>query len=227
MVSSLESAVDRLADDPQVRVVVLRGRGTSFCAGADLTELSVCSPAEATSAALGCAAVMDRLARLPVPLVAAMHGNAVGGGFLISLYCDWRIARADTQLGLPAASRQWLPPWAMSRLAAWVGLAKAQQILLCGGMFTADEAQRRGLLDQVVDGADEQGWESEIRRTTQRLGQVRRDVVGEIRSFFASLGRGSHQQWDQLSSEAFGRCFDHPEARAAIRAFLSRRESRE
>ncbi|MBX9789943.1 MAG: enoyl-CoA hydratase/isomerase family protein [Pirellulales bacterium] len=217
MFSALAAAIEAIEARADVGVIVLRGRGRGFCAGANLDELGQLEPRSAIEATLAWPQLLDRLAALPIPLVAALHGYALGGGFLISLYCDVRLAVAGTRIGFPAASQFWLPPWGLSRLAAWIGPARTQQMLLFTPELDAAAARMLGLVEDVAP-ADQ--FEALVDEAASRLAACRRDVVLEARRFFAALAGRSHAEWDQLSAEGFARTFASPAAQQAIRAIL-------
>ena len=223
MFDALATAVDQLEARDDIGVIVLRGRGRGFCAGANLAELGALDARAAAESSLVWPRLLDRLAALPIPLVAALHGYALGGGFLISLYCDVRLAVAGTRIGFPQASQFWLPPWGLSRLAAWLGPARAQQMLLFTPEFDAATALKQGLVEAVAP-ADE--FDAVVDEAAARLAGCRRDVVLEARRFFVALAGRPHADWDQLSAEGFARTFGSPAAQAAIRSILERNRER-
>jgi enoyl-CoA hydratase/carnithine racemase len=95
--------------------------------------------------------VADRLARLPMPTIAAIEGTALGGGLELALCCDIRVASATSRLGLPEV-RLAVTPGAggTQRLPRVVGAARAKELILTGRVLTADEAERIGLVTRVV-----------------------------------------------------------------------------
>ncbi|MBX7169126.1 MAG: enoyl-CoA hydratase/isomerase family protein [Pirellulales bacterium] len=216
LVAALARHLDAIADDDALRAVVLCGAGRGFCAGADLRELAACTPAEATELELAFAGVFDRLAALDRPTIAAIHGYAVGGGFFLSLYCDLRIVATGTQLGFPEAAQQWLPPWALSRLAAWVGPARAEQLVLVAGRFDAAQGATWGLVDQLVAPDELLPRALEVAR---RVASAKPPVVAEARRFFGQLRGQPHDVWDRISATAFARGFASPTAQAALDSF--------
>lgn len=219
MFAALATAIETVAARDDVGVIILRGRGRGFCAGANLDELGQLDPQAAAQSSLEWPRLLDRLAGLPIPLIAALHGYALGGGFLISLYCDVRLAVVGTRIGFPAASQFWLPPWGLSRLAAWLGPARAQQMLLFSPELDAAAARELGLIDGVSP-ADE--FDALVDATAARLAACQRDVVLEVRRFFAELPSTPHAEWDRLSAEGFARTFGSPAAQQAIRAIRER-----
>ncbi|HYF40297.1 MAG TPA: enoyl-CoA hydratase/isomerase family protein [Gemmatimonadales bacterium] len=150
---SLESA-DLNAD---VRVVVLRGAGKDFCAGADLDELLASadrSEAENEASALRLGSLFEKLRTLPKPVMAMVHGRALAGGAGLASACDLILAAADAQLGYPEIQRGFAPAMVMALLRRMVGEKVALDLVLTGRVLRADEAERVGLISRVVPAAE-------------------------------------------------------------------------
>lgn len=97
---------------------------------------------------------LDRLGELKVPVIAAVNGDALGGGAELAIACDFRIAAAHARIGFPQVNLGLIPAWgAPERLAALVGRARAMNIMLTGKAFAADEAREAGLVEEVVPSA--------------------------------------------------------------------------
>jgi enoyl-CoA hydratase/carnithine racemase len=141
---------DRTLADPAVRVVVLRSTSPIFCAGADLNDWANTAPVEAQRlSALGSRA-FQALADLPIPVVAAREGAALGGGLELALACDIRIASTACRLGFPEPRLGNSPAWGgMARLVEAAGKAKARDLLLTGDIILADEAHAFGLVQRL------------------------------------------------------------------------------
>ncbi len=141
-----EAAV--LADaDPEVRVVVLRGRGEHFCAGADITELQV--PREPSFIDVNMAAE-NALAAVRKPTIALVLGDCIGGGCALAVDCDLRIAATSARFAItPAKLGIVYPPASVERLTRLVGLAAAKLLLFSGDIIDAHRALRIGLVDEV------------------------------------------------------------------------------
>jgi enoyl-CoA hydratase/carnithine racemase len=150
----LGAALDALeaAAPGDVRVVVVTGEGTrAFSAGSHVGEFaSQRGPNGRERHALE-SGMADRLARLPMPTVAAIEGNALGGGLELALCCDIRVASETSRLGLPEV-RLAVTPGAggTQRLPRVVGAARAKELILTGRVLTAEEAERIGLVSRVV-----------------------------------------------------------------------------
>ena len=160
MVAELRSVFADLRDDRTVRAVVLAGRGRGFCAGANMTGDDTTPPEAQDRGPVGAIHfIQDNLAQLmlaihelPQPVIAAVHGAAVGGGLAISLAADLRVASDDAVFGsqfirvglssCDVGTSYWLP--------RVVGPTIAAELMLTGRRFRADEAMRFGMLNRVV-----------------------------------------------------------------------------
>ena len=160
MVAELRAVFADLRDDRSVRAVVITGRGRGFCAGANMTGDDTTPPEAQDRGPVGAIHfIQDNLAQLmlaihelPQPVIAAVHGAAVGGGLAIALAADLRVASDDAlfgaqfiRVGLSACdvgSSYWLP--------RVVGPTIAAELMLTGRRFSADEAMRFGMLNRVV-----------------------------------------------------------------------------
>jgi enoyl-CoA hydratase len=148
----LVDALDALATDPDVRVVILTGAGDrAFVAGADIGEFAERSPLEQRATMEG-RRVFEVLADHPKPTIAAINGYALGGGCELALACDLRIAARSARLGQPEVALGLLPGGGgTQRLPRLVGLGRALRMILTGDLLDAEEAARIGLVDEVVD----------------------------------------------------------------------------
>ena len=147
-------AVSSLHLDEQLRVVILTGTGTeAFCSGGDIQELS---QYPSTEDGRKMSALMSdtllKLERLPVPVIAAINGYALGGGSEIAVACDLRIVDEKAKLGFVQIRMSLTPGWgAGQRLLQIVGYAKTMELLLSGEIMSADELQSIGLANRVVE----------------------------------------------------------------------------
>jgi enoyl-CoA hydratase/carnithine racemase len=151
----LEHAARQLGVDAEVRVVVLRGRGQHFCAGADITELSVRRDDDQRSFSDVNLAAEQALAVLPKPTVAFVSGDCIGGGCALAIDCDIRIATAHSRFGItPANLGIVYPAPSLERATHLLGPAVTKRLLFTGELIGAEEALRVGLVGEIVDGAD-------------------------------------------------------------------------
>lgn len=155
----IEAAAHQLATweaDPGVRVVLLRGRGRAFCAGDDLSGMGDPEVRAAMDFTLRREQGYERLFKviydLRKPVIAVLHGHAVGAGAMIALASDVRIAANDARIGFPFVQRGITGGTAL--VARYVGFGKAHELLLTGDPVTGEEAERIGLVTQAVPAGD-------------------------------------------------------------------------
>ena len=150
--SELRAVFTQLKDDRVVRVVILTGAGEkSFVAGADIGELQKNNPVEAKEYTHRGQAVLDLIENLGKPVIACINGFALGGGCELAMACTMRLASENAKLGQPEVKLGIIPGYGGSqRLPRLVGKGIAMQLLLTGEMITAHEAQRIGLVNEVV-----------------------------------------------------------------------------
>lgn len=140
-------------DDPEVRVVVLRGAGERvFCAGADVKEFGSAPSLVEARRARRERDLWGVMAALEVPLIAAIHGWALGAGCEMSLFCDLRIAADDAQIGLPEVTLGYIPSAGGTQtLPRTIAASHAARLVFSGEPVSAAEALRIGLVHQVVE----------------------------------------------------------------------------
>ena len=136
----------KVAEADDTEVVVLRCEGRTFIAGADITEFG--KPPQAPALAT----VLEALESHPKPVVAAIHGTALGGGLELALCCDYRLAAATAKVGLPEVNLGLLPgAGGTQRLPRLTGLKMAIDMITSGRPLSAGDAQAAGIVDEVSD----------------------------------------------------------------------------
>jgi enoyl-CoA hydratase/carnithine racemase len=152
MAAELARACAELAADPGVRVVVLSAAGErAFCAGADLKERSGMTDADIQRQRHAIRGVFGALLALPQPVVAAVHGFALGGGCELALSCDLVVADETAVFGLPEVTVGLVPGGGGTQLALRrLGAGRAADLVLTGRRVAIDEAERIGLVDRRV-----------------------------------------------------------------------------
>jgi enoyl-CoA hydratase len=154
LVEELAGSLERLASDAACRVVVITGAGArAFAAGADVRELSEQTPDSLTAdlAAGKGFHHWDRVRQIPLPLIAAVRGLALGGGCELAMMCDMIIAGEGAQFGQPEIRLGIIPgAGGTQRLTRAIGRARAMELVLTGRSMTAREAETAGLISRVV-----------------------------------------------------------------------------
>jgi 3-hydroxyacyl-CoA dehydrogenase/enoyl-CoA hydratase/3-hydroxybutyryl-CoA epimerase len=173
----LDSLLERLALDPPKGLVIRSAKTSGFIAGADIKEFAEFdAKGNVNDAIRRGQQVFQRIAELPFPTVAAIHGFCMGGGTEISLACRYRVASSDgsTRIGLPEVKLGIFPGWGGSvRLPRLVGAPAALDMMLTGRSLSASAARAIGLVDKVVDSASlvEQASELALRGTQRPFKQ--------------------------------------------------------
>ncbi|MBX2800896.1 MAG: enoyl-CoA hydratase/isomerase family protein [Myxococcales bacterium] len=223
VLDGLEAAVADLRSATDVRAVVVTGAGEkAFVAGADIGFMSSLTPVRAELFAERGQGILDGLAALPMPVIAAVSGFALGGGCEIAMACDLIIADATARFGQPEVKLGVIPGFGgTQRLARRVGLSNALDLCLTGRMVGAEEALRMGLASQVVEGKAADAA-TEIARGITSLGPVALRLCK----------RAIHENVDAALSTAqaaertlFGMCFATEDQKEGMAAFLEKRSA--
>ena len=217
-------AFDAVAADPNVGVVILTGTGRAFCAGLDLKELATAGldPAS-TEAAVADGDIVKAMARCDRPVIGAINGFAITGGFELALACDVLIASADAQFADTHARVGIMPGWGLSqKLSRAVGIYRAKELSLTGNYLTAHQAADWGLVNRVVQPEE---LLPVCRALARDMLSCDRDVVRQYKrvidaGFAASFGDGL--RIETAASRAHARSIT-PESIAARRAGVQAR----
>jgi enoyl-CoA hydratase/carnithine racemase len=219
----LDDALAEIEDDPDVRAVVVTGTGDrAFCAGSDVKEFESLQGRVGEGKLLFEKAVYMRLARLPVPTIAAIQADALGGGLELALCCDLRVADERAKLGLPEVRLGVMPGSGGTQLLPRVvGLAKAKELILTGEIVDAAEAERIALVNRVAPAGTAlevaMGWAE----TIASRGPV---AVREAKS---ALDVGADLPLDEglaMELEASERVFASEDMLEGARAFFEKRQ---
>lgn len=150
LINELHTALNQLEQSPDVRVLLIKGEGKSFCAGMDLK--GVMQDPQAMAAMLhGLARAFERIRRLSMPSVAVVQGAAVGGGCGLMIVCDFAISHPDAKIGYPEVDLGVCPAVVAPWLIRKIGAGKARSLLLSGGTRTGQDGLELGLLTHLTD----------------------------------------------------------------------------
>jgi len=157
LVKNLNEAVDAVKFDKNCRVLIIRSLAKgAFCAGADLKERAAMPPAEVGPAVARGRAIIGAWESLPMPVIAAIDGVALGGGLEMALACDLRVASDDARLGLTETRLAIIPGGGgTQRLPRVVGLAKAKELIYTARILRGRDAEAIGLVNHCVDQNEE------------------------------------------------------------------------
>ena len=186
VLAQLDARVSELAADSKARAVVLTGDGQYFSAGADLKEMATLDLSTAPEVVRKGHALFARLAGLRPPVIAAINGLALGGGLELALACDLRIAGESAKLGAPEVNYGLMPAYGgTQRLPRLVGPAKARELIFTGGMISAAEALKIGLVNKTVPAGQElraaRDWAHTIGQRAPKAVQAAKRAIAEGR----------------------------------------------
>ncbi len=165
--AALAEALETCADDPDCRAVLLTGTGGNFAAGADIDEIAGKTSADVVNDPRK--ASWSRVRAFPKPLIAAVDGYCLGGGFELALMADLMIVGADAKLGLPETNLGLIPGAGGSqRLTALAGRARAMRMVLTGEIIDAPTAHNWGIAAWLADGSAQHDAEALAARIARR-----------------------------------------------------------
>jgi methylglutaconyl-CoA hydratase len=220
MIELLHQAAEQADLDHNARVVLIRGAGKDFCAGADLEELLASAERsidENEKSALRLGKFFQRIRELPKPVVALVQGRALAGGAGLATACDVVVASTSAQLGYPEIQRGFVPAMVMIMLRGSVGEKRALDLVLSGRILTAEEALNAGLLTRVV--ADKE-LEREGTAIASRLAESSASAVALTKRLFYQLDGLSLADGITLGARVNAVARSTPDFREAIARFL-------
>ncbi|MFU8817309.1 MAG: enoyl-CoA hydratase/isomerase family protein [Pseudomonadales bacterium] len=220
----LASAIEAANQDDDIIAMVVTGAGRGFCAGADIGEVFK-AQAEGKSSAAGPRRTTDwvKLVRGSKPMVAAINGAAIGVGLTQILPMDYLIAATNAKLSLRFIKMGLVPELASSHFVALrCGFGRTNQLMLTGKTITGEEACAIGLVDQVVE--PEQLMET-ARATAREMGENPQAALRMVKALLTqNISEGDTDLVQKREIEALTQCYQSPEHKEAIAAFMEKRE---
>jgi enoyl-CoA hydratase len=225
MWQAMPEYVADLAADPAIRVVILRGAGeTAFVAGADISQFKDRrrNAADEEEYRRISGAGSDSLARLGKPLVAMIHGFCIGGGVSIAITCDLRIAADDARFGIPAARLGLGYHYkGMEKLRSFIGPSYTKELFFTARTdFSAQDALRMGLVNQVVPKADLERFTRDYAHTMSRNAPLtQRSAKASVEQLLKPEAQRDYALLDKLIKD----CFDSQDYQEGVKAFSEKR----
>ncbi len=225
VLKGLADAVTRVKEDPEIRCVIVTGRGRSFCAGADFRSQVQRDEGERpvlpNERSFAMYAPFLSLLEIEVPVIAAMNGHAIGGGLGLAVVCDLRVANREAKYGANFVRLGLHPGMATTYLLPrLLGVPKGVEMILTGRIVTGEEAAEIGLANHAVDPDQvlEKAWE--LAREIATAAPV------AVRMAKRSIYRGL--EWDprtaaELEAHAQSRTLETKDSQEGIRALLEKR----
>lgn len=223
VLTELRDAFRAIADDPAVRVVVLRGAGDkAFVAGADIAELAALSPIQAREFSQHGQRMMRSIELLGKPVIAMIRGYALGGGMELAMSCHLRVAADNARLGQPEINLGVLPGFGgTQRLLRLAGRGATLELCLGGAPISATRAYELGLVNRVVPAAE---LDDATRALAQQLAQAAPQALRGILDAVQIGGECGLDAGLAFETQAFAVCTSTNDMREGTQAFLERRK---
>ena len=221
LMQEFSQALEDIQINPAIRVLILTGQGRAFMAGADVRQFLEFDSRRAYEFIRTGQAILEKLEALPIPVIAAVNGFALGGGCEVALACDFIYASENARFGQPEVNLGLMPGLGGSqRLARLVGKGLAKELCLTGRAVDASEAKAMGLAVQVFP----------PEALLPQCRQIALDLAAKSRFALSQIKRVINLGYDldlpsalELEAQAFGLCFASTDPHEGVNAFLEKR----
>ncbi|HET9392033.1 MAG TPA: enoyl-CoA hydratase-related protein [Candidatus Rubrimentiphilum sp.] len=223
LIEQLRSTFEQIATDPEIRAVVLSGEGKAFCGGADVTMMRdslELTRKQNVAGARALSKMFRAIDRCPKPVIAKVHGAALGGGAGLVAVCDIAIAASDAVFGFTETKLGIIPAVISPFVLAKIGASHARALFLTGERFEARRAQAIGLVHEVVV-ADT--LDVAIERVTSEVLSAGPSAISAAKKLIARVRETSYGKSLDITAEAIADQRTSPEGQEGLRAFLERR----
>jgi len=225
MLNQLDTEVNRLHQDPSVRIVILTSSSDkAFCVGADLNHIATFTPECIRKWVIDGNRMLSRLANLRVPVIAEINGYTIGGGLEVALACDLRIADDTSSFSLPEITHGWFPGWGgTNRLPNIIGETKAKEMIFLGERIDAKNALNLGLVNRIFPA------KSLAAETAKIAGSLAEKSPVAIQAAKAALSRTPLPENSfEINYEALAlsTCFTTPEVKQTLQEIQNRHNER-
>ena len=218
----LDLAIEEIAKDDEIYVVIVTGEGKAFVAGADIMEMKDLDAMSGRKFGKLANKAFRKLETLEKPVIAAVNGFALGGGLELSMACDIRIASSKAKFGHPEVGLGITPGFGgTQRLPRIVGLGMAKELIYTGKIIGADEALRIGLVNKIVE---PENLQEEVKALANTIAAQAPIAVSLCK---AVINKGMQIDIDSAlsyESEVFGECFATEDQKNGMIAFVEKTE---
>src|SRR2546421_1078773 len=219
LLSELNAAIKIASDQPDERVIVLRGAGAAFCTGLDLKEAADQTKAHATAEMV--ANMLVALSQTRLITIAAVHGAAVAGGAGIMSACDFVVAAEKTKIGYPEVRRGLVAGLILTFLRRQVGERDIRELLFGSELIDAERAREIGLVNRVVPRGDVM---SEAQKFAESVLQGAPEAIAQTKRLIEELWSSSVKEDVDLALKYHMQARESAEAREGIAAFNEKRK---
>lgn len=220
--AEMRRTLHKVEEDGDIRVVVLRGAGEkAFCVGADIKEFPTVWDDVINKKLLNENLAIDAIELLEKPVIAALEGNTLGGGCEIAMACDMRVMSQTGRIGLPEINLGVFPgSGGLFRLARYIGVARAYEMLYTGKIIEADEALRIGLVNHL----------SEEGKSEEKAMEIASVIASKPFEAIKLIKKGVRELWQKTTVENFRpnldlskQIFKTPDCAEGVDAFINKR----
>ncbi|GIO27760.1 enoyl-CoA hydratase [Ornithinibacillus bavariensis] len=223
LLKALSERLDEIQREEKVKAIVLKGEGRFFSAGADIKEFtSLQEASDYQSLSEFGQQIFDRIENLSIPVIAAIHGAALGGGLELAMACHIRIATENAKLGLPELTLGIIPGFAgTQRLPQLVGTPKAYEMILTGEPISAKEAYQLGLVNQIT--SEEEVFDVAF-SVASKIAAKSKPTINRIMQLVSYAKNDNFAIGVKAEAKAFGEIFGSEDAKEGVQAFIEKRK---
>ncbi|MGM0874837.1 MAG: enoyl-CoA hydratase [Bacillota bacterium] len=223
VLKELTTVLNQLENDQDVRVIILHGEGRFFSAGADIKEfVGVPSSQEFIALAEKGQQLFERIETFHKPIIAAIHGAALGGGLELAMSCHLRLVTEDAKLGLPELQLGIIPGFGgTQRLPKYVGPGRALEMMLTSEPISGTEAVKLGLANHAYT---QETLIDEAKKLAAKFAHKSPLSVKAVISLLNSAKTPSYQEGIKKEAMWFGDIFESADAKEGISAFIEKRK---
>src|SRR5690554_1945681 len=214
----LSNVLDEVEKDETVKAIILKGEGRFFSAGADIKEFtSFQNESDYTQLAKKGQDLFNRIENYHIPVIAQIHGAALGGGLELAMACHVRIVTKNAKLGLPELNLGIIPGFAgTQRLPQHVGMAKAYEMILTAEPITGEEAAKLGLANHAVE---EDALKEFTNQLASKFSQKSLPSIEAVMQLVPYAQTSQFKEGVKREAEAFGKIFGNADAKEGVQAF--------
>ncbi|MFC3883169.1 enoyl-CoA hydratase [Bacillus songklensis] len=222
LLQELSNVLEELENNHETRVIVVRGEGRFFCAGADIKEFTTLSQEEDyRQLAKNGQDLLQYVESYPKPIIAAIHGAALGGGLELAMSCHMRFVSETAKLGLPELQLGIIPGFAgTQRLPRYVGVGKACEMMLTSEPISGMEAAKAGLANRAYP---EEELFDKTMEFAYKIAKKSPISVAATLQLLKYANAESFYEGMQKEAELFGKVFASNDAKEGVAAFIEKR----
>jgi len=223
LLGEIDNAFDEVYENDDVRAVIITGSGAkAFAAGADIAEFANFTSAQAKEMSANGHRIFNKIESSPKPVIAAVNGFALGGGFELAACCHMRVASENAKFGTPEVTLGVIPGYGgTQRMIRHIGYGKGIELLMTADMINAEEAHRLGLVNYVTT----------LEELLPKCKQILQKIISKsplvIDQVIACANAYTSKTEDgfELEIDEFSRCFSTEDFKEGTDAFLNKRKA--